>query len=53
MLASLLKSLIMPLVTEKAIRALVIFAAEIAVESTKTPHDDAFLEKIKELYEGE
>ncbi len=43
----------MPIITEKAIRVLLIFVAEIVVESSETPHDDAFLEKIKEIYEGE
>lgn len=49
--AFLLK-LIMALATEKFIKWLFFYVGEQVVKSTKTDHDDLFLVKIKEAYDG-
>lgn len=49
-IAFLLK-LIMSLATEKFIKWLFFYVGEQVVKSTKTDHDDLFLQKIKEAYE--
>ena len=44
--------LIMSLATEKFIAWLFFYIGEQIVKSTKTDHDDVFLAKIKEAYNG-
>lgn len=50
---SALLSILSKLATEKFFIWLFLFAAQILVKKTSTPHDDAFLAKIKLILEKE
>lgn len=59
MLAILLKGitavgmkLFMACASEKLIEWLVFYVAQYIVDTTKTPHDNSFLEKVKAAYEA-
>lgn len=44
-----LKAILIKLATQEAIEYLILWAADIAVKSTKTDYDDQLIKKIKEL----
>lgn len=50
---STLGSMLVKLATQKMLEWLLLWAAEMAVKSTKTPHDDKLLEKVKEALDAE
>lgn len=52
-LLSLLKGYVAKLATKEFAHYVFMQLAEALVKSTKTPHDDAFLAKIKEIIERE
>jgi hypothetical protein len=48
---SALKSILLKVLSEKFFVWLFFWASKALVENTKTPHDDEFLKKIKELHD--
>jgi|GEM_PF-1987396 len=49
-LMSVLTRLFMSMASEKVIEWMLFYLAEKIVESTKTPHDNEFLDEIKKAY---
>lgn len=51
-LGSVLGKMIIAMASEKFVAWLLFWVGDIVVKSTKTTHDDKFLEKLKEAYES-
>ena len=52
-IVTVLKNIVLKVLSEKFFEWLFFWAAKMLVESTKTTKDDEFYKKVKEIYEGE